>query len=110
MSIDQRMTHEDWMKRGRELFGPEPRGWRFVCPTCGHVTKAAEWIDAGKTAQVAFSCIGRLRTIARDAFDSGPGPCNYAGGGLFQLNPIELTMTDGATIRVFRFDEPKMEA
>jgi len=43
--------------------------------------------DAG-ARMAAFSCIGRLETPATDAFSGKKGPCNYAGGGLFQLNPI----------------------
>jgi hypothetical protein len=26
----------------------------------------------------------------QDAFDKGPGPCNYAGGGLIRIAPIKI--------------------
>ncbi|MBA9071867.1 hypothetical protein FHR71_005660, partial [Methylobacterium sp. RAS18] len=39
------------------------------------------------------------------------GPCNYAGGGLFKLNPVIVTGPDGSEHAMFDFaDRPLCEA
>lgn len=86
------MTHAEWEAEGERRFGPDKMTWRFVCPACGHVAATSDWRDAGaKTNNVAFSCVGRWLPKQRQAFgERGPGPCNYAGGGLFAINPLEV--------------------
>lgn len=85
-------------------------GWRFVCPICGHVAKTADWKAAGAgEGSVAFACVGRWLDSARDAFGgTGPGPCNYTGGGLFALNPITVEV-DAKKHTLFAFDEQRRE-
>jgi hypothetical protein len=102
-----KMTHEEWKAKGRELFGDDALTWRFVCPSCNHVATVADWRDAGATeGGVAFSCIGRWTNAGGDkAFRGKGGPCNYAGGGLFKLNPITVVMPDGVERDVFAFAE-----
>lgn len=84
------MTYDEWMAEGERRFGPDKDNWRFVCPSCSHVATPAEWKAAGASpGEIAFSCIGR-HTNGHEAFGSslhGAGPCSYAGGGLFKLNP-----------------------
>lgn len=85
------MTHAEWKAEAVRRFGPDSNEWRFVCPCCGHVASVKDWRAAGaKDGEIAFSCIGRRAATAREAFDKGKGPCNYAGGGLFKLNPTEV--------------------
>jgi hypothetical protein len=36
--------------------------------------------------------VGRWTGAKREAFSDGQGPCNYAGGGLFKLNPVTVVM------------------
>lgn len=98
-----KMTHAEWLAEAERRFGADQEGWRFVCPVCKHVTSVADWREAGATeGAIAFSCVGRWLPRARKAFEGqGPGPCNYAGGGLFPLNPVDV---DGLT--VFAFAEP----
>lgn len=100
-------TYEGWIAKGRELFGTDTTRWRFVCPACGHVASVRDWKDAGapETA-VGFSCVGRWLANARDAFVKGTGPCNYAGGGLFRLNPVSITMPNGSVEHAFAFADP----
>jgi hypothetical protein len=52
-----------------------------------------------------FNCIGRY-----DGRHGGvqmgtrPGPCNYTGGGLFNLNPVAVLHPEtGHTVQVFDF-------
>lgn len=103
------MLRPEWEAEGRRLFGDDQMQWRFVCPACGHVASVKDWQDAGaEEDEVAFSCVGRHSEKPRGAFVSKfttkknrEGPCNYAGGGLFKLNPVEV---DGHN--VFDFAEP----
>ena len=98
------MTFQEWHDRGVKLFGEDKEKWAFVCPSCGHVATVQDWHDAGApTGSVAYSCVGRWKEKPSDAFQNS-GPCNYAGGGLFKLNPVDV---DG----VFYFDfAPSKEA
>src|SRR5579862_1076953 len=102
------MTHEEWLKEGEKLFGKQARHWRFVCPSCGNVATAAEFLPFKKgdvreaCISVTIECIGRY-TGARGAFDPAKfKPCNYAGYGLFRINPVRVEM-DGHEIHCFAF-------
>jgi hypothetical protein len=86
------MTYEEWMVEGERRYGPDKMKWRFKCPVCGCVATPEDWKKAGAgEGSIAFSCIGRWIEGSRAAFEGkGKGPCTYAGGGLFGLNPIEV--------------------
>lgn len=99
------LTHDEWMTEAKRRFGDDAMQWRFVCPSCGHIASVKDWKDAGATeGEVAFSCIGR-RLKADDAktFGKKGGPCNYAGGGLFRLNPVLVQFGDGEPRQTFEF-------
>jgi hypothetical protein len=102
------LTHDEWMAEGTKRFGADMMSWRFVCPRCGHVATPADWRAAGAPqSAAAFSCVGRwLPGEPRDAFKPGPGPCNYAGGGLFRLNPVHV-LEDGKRHEVFAFAQER---
>lgn len=91
--VVREMTQEQWTAEAIKRFGKDPRDWKFICPVCGHVASVRDWRNAGAPeGQVAFSCIGRNMPNAREAIGgTGPGPCNYAGGGLFKFNPVTIT-------------------
>jgi len=101
------MNHADWEDEGKRRFGENVRQWRFVCPSCSYVASVQDWLDAkAPEGAVGFSCVGRYRSAkAQEAFTGPPGPCNYAGGGLFQINPVYVEGT-----RVFAFAEATNEA
>jgi len=100
------VTHQEWEKEAIRRFGQDPMRWKFVCPSCGYVASVQDWKDAGATeGHVAFSCIGRNLGSEKEIFDKTGGPCNYAGGGLFGLNPVEVVFPEGKVIRVFNFAE-----
>lgn len=85
------MTHNEWYAKGEQLFGADIMQWKFICPSCGHTASVQDWKDAGAPeGAVAFSCIGRYLPECNEAFAKGDGPCNYAGGGLIRLNPIDV--------------------
>jgi len=100
------MTHAEWMAKGTELFGSDQMNWKFVCPCCGFIQTAEDYKAAGASSDaVAFSCVGRWAGSKREALGAkGKGPCNYAGGGLFRLNPV---LVDGKH-QVFAFAEGKL--
>lgn len=107
-----RMTYKEWLAEGEKRFGKDPMNWKFVCPICKHVASTRDYKDAGaKSDNVGFSCVGRWIKGSRDAFgtpknNKRPGPCDYAGGGLFKLNPIAVVHEDGKEILAFAFAEP----
>jgi hypothetical protein len=99
-------THKEWLEEAARLFGENSKNWKFVCPSCCHVASVADWKAVGAEAgEVAFSCVGRHMEKASTIFEK-PGPCNYAGGGLFRLNPITVTDDEGNVHSVFAFAEP----
>lgn len=91
------MAHAEWVAEGTRRFGADHMKWRFVCPSCGHVASVQDWKDAGASeGEVAFSCVGRHTGAGGElAFRKQGGPCNYAGGGLFRLNPVMVLTPDG---------------
>lgn len=110
------VPYAEWAAEGERRFGPDRMEWKFVCPACGHVARAADWKAAGASeGAVAFSCVGRWLP------NSGPGrafvaagtasakPCDYAGGGLFGLNPLLVQDLDGKTHRLFAFAEAEAD-
>ncbi len=105
------ITAEEWQEEGVVLFGSDQMQWRFVCPVCGFAQSVQDYKDAGAPeAAVAFSCVGRWRDGSRDAFNGkGSGPCNYTGGGLLRLNPMDV---DGRKVFAFaqNSDAQKEEA
>jgi len=90
------MTEEDWVAEGEARFGADRMRWRFRCPVCGHDQSVEDYQRAGAPENaIGFSCVGRWIEGSKEAFDeTSVGPCNYAGGGLFRLNPITVVSLD----------------
>lgn len=85
----QRIAYEDWVKTGEELFGKNPRAWKFKCPRCGSVQTMEDFTEIGfaKPQQVVhYSCIGRWK--------DGVG-CDWTLGGLFKIHTVEILMPSG---------------
>lgn len=102
---------EEWQEEAKRRFGNNTLDWKFVCPSCGCETSVKQWKDAGAPENsVAFSCIGRfIEGTKGEIWDKNGGPCNYTGGGLFQLNPIHVVDKNGATHQMFAFAEPSAD-
>lgn len=108
--LRSRMTHAEWIAEGERRFGADKMQWQFVCPVCKHVANVADWHAAGAPEGcIAFSCVGRYLPGSREAFGTKKrrpgGPCNYAGGGLFKLNPVVVSLPDGKEMDAFAFAE-----
>jgi hypothetical protein len=96
------MNKEQWLTLGQTLFGQDKMQWKFKCPCCGHIASVQDYKKAGASeSAVGFSCVGRWLEVRKEAFDDKDKrkiPCNYAGGGLIQLNPVDV---DGR--KIFEF-------
>ncbi len=91
MNNRRKVTEQEFRDEAVNKFGPDVRAWKFVCPVCGHIASGQDYIDAGApTGAIAFSCIGRWTGGKGTVFDNKTPPCNYSGGGLFALNPVEV--------------------
>lgn len=102
----KKFTLEAWRAEAVRRFGKDSAAWKFVCPSCGHVVSVGDYKKAGAPEDaVAFSCIGRYLEKRSEAFKMGQGPCNYAGGGLFRINPVAVLSSDGEEHYVFDFAE-----
>lgn len=104
----EKISHADWLKKAKELFGDDTQEWVFKCPMCKHEASVAEYQAAGADeGEVGFSCIGRHLEGRSAMYSEGPGPCDYAGGGLFRLNPVHVVMDDECTRETFEFGAPR---
>ncbi len=105
-----KISAKEWNNLGIELFKTQDKTkWKFKCPSCGVSIVGQEWIDAKAEGQYAFSCIGRSTKPKGEFLKNKKQPCNYAGGGLFKLNPIEITYKDGDVAQAFSFDHPDFQ-
>ncbi|MEF3313299.1 hypothetical protein PV433_30895 [Paenibacillus sp. GYB004] len=102
-----RQTLKEWQAEAAERFGQSARHWKFVCPSCGNVQSAFDFIGLVKgggdevVSQAANSayqeCIGRV-----DETSSG---CNWAAYGfLGTLGKGRIVVTPGGKeVEVFDF-------
>lgn len=74
-----RLTEDEWLKKGQELFGDDRAQWQLHCPACHHdVSSAIAMKDfpevKGRGWNPVTECIGRYT----DKVD-----CDWAAYGLF---------------------------
>jgi hypothetical protein len=101
------ISREEWLEEGKKRFGEAMLFWKFVCPICKTVIEARDYKKAGAPpSAIGFNCIGRYLKSPQKAFGDKKiikgQPCDYTGGGLFKLNPVEVDC-DGQIIRVMEF-------
>ncbi len=108
------MTHDEWLAKGKELFGEDTMNWKFICPACHTVQSAQDFKEAGVSSsitsrQIAYSCIGRRLPQKQKAFSEKTvikgQPCDYTSGGLFNINPVTVMYPDGTIDHAFDFYE-----
>ena len=104
------MTYDEWVEKGIARFGANKMDWKFKCPSCDYVASMRDYKEAGApVGAVAFSCIGRYKLAQQEAFTEGlkkgTAPCNYTGGGLFNINPVLVIDDDGEEHSMFDFAE-----
>ena len=73
------LRYQDWVARGKELYGPDMLDWQFVCPACGHVQTLREFHEVGIDPDYGVAnCASR--------FGIGGSPtCKWTTGGLLRL-------------------------
>lgn len=97
------LTQAELVAEARARFGDDQKRWAFVCPKCGDVAAAQDFIDAGADpSSVGQECIGR-------SVPGGRG-CNYVAYGLFS-GPWAIVIPNGTgtrTVSTFALaDAPK---
>lgn len=98
----QQMNVDEWMDKGKALYGENVKDWKFRCTHCGEVQTGREFEAAeieDPENKVYFSCIGRW------VDDRG---CDWTLGGLFKIHKREV-ITDNDTIPVFLFADEDPE-
>jgi len=100
-----RLGREAWLAIGAELFGRDPRAWRFKCPGCGHEQSHNEAKerkpDVGDTSGwIYFACEGRRNPAVG---------CDWTLGGLFQIHTLEVIEDSGRAVQCMRFAHPRAD-
>lgn len=102
----KRITYEEWLDAAQRRYGHDVNDWTFSCCVCHAAQSVRQMRAAGMPEETwGYSCIGGWIGFRRRAFGGvdGPGPCDYAGGGLFRLHPFIVEMVDGSERPVFAF-------
>jgi hypothetical protein len=100
----QHFTEAEWIAEARARFGDNPNDWAFRCPACRCRITVGDYRRAGAPEDtIAFSCIGRFNGKGGSMEKPSKFGCNYAGGGLFRLNPVDVIREDGKTSTMFAF-------
>lgn len=104
-----KLTYEEWVQEGTKRYGPDKKIWKFKCPNCGYIQTYNDFLKEGSSKEeaqgmIGFSCIGRIMKNCKGELGNKKQPCNYAGGGLFKLNPIIIT-ENGKEQGYFDFEE-----
>jgi len=96
------MPRQQWLDRAVELFGPDPKEWRFRCPACRGVQSIAQVLRDNRSfvmddvkGWIYYSCSGRYTK-------SG---CDWTLGGLMRIHRLEVVEPDGSVVPVFEFAE-----
>ena len=97
------LTHNEWLARGRKLYGDDSRKWQFRCVICGNV-QSHESVTARNpkirdtSNWIYFACEGR--------HTEGIG-CDWTLGGLLKAHKLEVN-DDGERVPCFEFaDDPE---
>lgn len=96
-TVRRQISVVQWREEAVQLFGPDPRNWKFQCPHCNEVQTLQEFLDhkiEDADTKAYFSCIGR--------WVEGRG-CKWTLGGLFQIHKTEVFMDEFAPHPVFEF-------
>lgn len=95
------ISYEEWLAKGKSLFGDDMKKWRWICPACGNIQSAEMCLANNPKIHLSevrgwinFSCEGRVT--------AGVG-CYWTLGGLLQIHELEV-MRDGIKHPTFLFD------
>lgn len=96
---------DDWIAKGKELFGDDYFNWEFICPSCGNIQKGLDFkpYENANLNDVYFNCIGRFTGTKNEIF-SKTTPCNYTSGGLFNINKTQIKNAKEIGVDMFVFN------
>ncbi len=101
----EKMTQAELCEEMERRFGPDAKQWAFICPMCGDVACAQDFIDAGADPdRIGQECIGRsLGVLERDQPPGGyqGRGCDWYAYGLFR-GPMFVVMPDSREVASFR--------
>ena len=109
----KKYTLAEWRAEAVHRFGSDPVGWKFVCPACGNVQCADDFISINckrvpiGDRETPFPVKDPENTAYRECigrYDKGAGGCDYAAFGLISSD-IEVILPDGGSVHVFPFAE-----
>jgi hypothetical protein len=104
-----KITRDEWLARGKQLFGEDFKQWKFVCPVCSTPQSINDLLAAGVKNEVVanyigFSCIGRFTEAKAHKKNDPPGAgCDWTLGGFFSIHKVEVTDDQGKVHPVFEF-------
>ena len=101
----ERVTQDELHAEMERRFGPDPKRWAFICPSCKDVACAQDFIDADRDPnRVGQECIGRslgaLNCEQPKGGYKGRG-CDWCAYGLFR-GPMFVVTPNGNEIASFR--------
>jgi hypothetical protein len=98
-------TQAELLEEAQKRFGPEPRFWKFECPTCFDVSCAQDWLDLGLDPKhLGQDCIGRFLGALKKPKPTNERGCDWCAYGLFS-GPwtVILPKPEGVTREVGSF-------
>ena len=108
------MNQDEWMAKGKALFGEDFLKWKFKCPICEHIQSPEDFKqfkDSGANPDSArCECMGRylpkekVTTAFGNKNKKVKSPCDYASYGLFKIGHL-IKLNDGGETVTFPFAE-----
>ena len=96
-----RWTQAELLEEARRRFGDDPKQWAFVCPSCGDVATAQDFLDAGADPNaIGQDCIGRATGALTRSGPTNTRGCDWCAYGLFR-GPWLITLPDGKEVGGF---------
>lgn len=105
----EKISIDQWLAVGEQLFGTNPENWKFKCTACGHSQSIAEVKERHPTLGsdeikrwIHVSCEGRQWACRGRKPEAG---CDWTLGGLFRIHKLEVDTGEGLK-PAFEFDHP----
>jgi len=85
------LSKEEWLEKGRELYGKDMEDWKFKCPNCGRIQSASSIREQMKKGEKSQRW-GMLKK--GDDFDPATScfspSCNWVSHGLFSTGILVI--------------------
>lgn len=98
------MFYDEWMAKGKKLYGDNPLDWRYKCPQCGHVQTPREFKEKGIDPNQAITCCASRYWLG------GKDTCKWTTGGLLRIGGVYVITKEFHPVLAFAFaDEEKKD-